>query len=210
MNGNLINMFGTIYRITNIHNGKIYIGQTVRSINSRWVRHKRDAIKKNSSLAIHGAIRKYGIKNFKIEIVEECKSLKEMNDREIFHIKHLNSMYPNGYNLTPGGYNTVHSQETRDKISKALKGKPSPNKGKKQKKSTIRKRTESLRGKKLSDKHKEKLSMAKKKPIVCIETGIVYPSTKEAGKAMNIFPSNIFKVLSGQHKRAKGYSFKYA
>lgn len=53
-----------IYKITNIKNNKVYIGQVYnKSVNDRFERHKHDALN-NSNLYIHRAIRKYGINNF--------------------------------------------------------------------------------------------------------------------------------------------------
>lgn len=90
---------GYIYKITNIINGKVYIGQTIQSIESRWEQHKRSSTYKN--YALYYAMRKYGIDNFKIEMVEECDN-KELNDKEIKWISFYNS-YHDGYNMTLGG-----------------------------------------------------------------------------------------------------------
>ena len=59
---------GYIYKVTNNINGKMYIGQTRRTIEQRWKQHIYDSF--NNSLdtsAFHCAIRKYGIEAFKIE-----------------------------------------------------------------------------------------------------------------------------------------------
>ena len=95
---------GYIYKITNLINNKIYIGQTVNSINFRWRDHKNTAFNKNSpeyTWPIHAAIRKYGIENFNIEEIEFCNN-KILNDREIYWINYYNS-YDQGYNATLGG-----------------------------------------------------------------------------------------------------------
>lgn len=106
-----------IYKITNMLNGKVYIGQTI-NLNGRYGNHKSG----KSSLFIHGAIRKYGFKNFKLEVIEEVpKKLKVMNDREIYWINHYNSCDPEiGYNYsTVGQTNLGHvvTQATRLKLS---------------------------------------------------------------------------------------------
>ena len=46
-------------------------------------------------------------------------------------------------------------------------------------------------------------------PIICIETGIEYPSTKECAKQMNLNGCNITQVLKGNYKTTGGYTFKY-
>ena len=83
-----------IYKITNLINQKIYIGQSIH-IEQRWQEHCR-----NSSISLlASAIKKYGKENFKFEIVEECKE-NELDEKEIFYIQKYHSMVPNGYNVT--------------------------------------------------------------------------------------------------------------
>lgn len=48
-------------------------------------------------------MRHYGFNNFDFEILEECKR-SDLNEREKYYIRELNTLYPNGYNRTPGGY----------------------------------------------------------------------------------------------------------
>jgi group I intron endonuclease len=104
-----------IYKITNKINGKVYIGQTIVSINQRWSRHKSDS-SKNSPYAIHRAIKKYGFDNFIVEEIDGANNISELNYREYLHIGLHNSMYPMGYNLKPGGNSRGHSEQTKKKI----------------------------------------------------------------------------------------------
>lgn len=90
---------GYIYKITNIINGKVYIGQTIQTIEARWEQHKRSSTYKK--YALYYAMRKYGLDNFKIEMIEQCDN-KELNDKEIEWIAFYNS-YREGYNMTLGG-----------------------------------------------------------------------------------------------------------
>ena len=90
-----------IYKITNKINDKIYIGQTIRSLEERVKEHKR---KKNCSL--YKAFNKYGIENFDFEIIEKCNSIEEMNEKEIYWIKYYDCLMPKGYNLCEGGGQT--------------------------------------------------------------------------------------------------------
>lgn len=93
-----------IYKITNSVNGKIYIGQSI-DIEERWYQHKYKAFdekEKGYNSAIHAAMRKYGIENFSIEIIEKCESIL-LDERERFWIKELNCLSPNGYNILEGG-----------------------------------------------------------------------------------------------------------
>ena len=87
--------------------GKIYIGQTIESFKERIRGHKKDSLReKTKNIKFYHALRKYGIENFKWEIIEKLpKSL--LNEKEIFYIKKYNS-YKSGYNSTLGGdYNPM-------------------------------------------------------------------------------------------------------
>ena len=90
-------MYGVVYKITCLINKKLYIGQTRKSIEKRFKQHA-----KTDSL-IGRDIRKYGIENFKIEIIEHCESKAQLNEREKFWINTLNSKQPYGYNVKDGG-----------------------------------------------------------------------------------------------------------
>lgn len=97
---------GVIYKITNLVNGKIYIGQTVVSEPQRWQSHIWNAYNnpKNDSPYLCNAIKKYGRENFKREILEEVNSLEELNNKEIFYIQKYNTTNPSiGYNISIGG-----------------------------------------------------------------------------------------------------------
>lgn len=121
-----------IYKITNISNNKIYIGQAVSHIlnhkryrpygyEGRFRCHISEAFsnKKCQSHYLNNAIRKYGVSDFIVELVEYCK-IEDANDKEIFYIKEYNSLYPNGYNLKNGGSIFTHSEESKKRVSKGV------------------------------------------------------------------------------------------
>lgn len=91
-----------IYKITNKVNQKIYIGKTSKTVAERWNEHlmQYNCIR-NEKRPLYSAMRKYGVENFIIDIVEEC-SYEIENEREIYWIAYYNS-YHNGYNATHGG-----------------------------------------------------------------------------------------------------------
>lgn len=96
-----------IYKITNLINGKIYIGQSV-DIEKRFSDHKYASNWKNAqdyNSPIHCAFRKYGIENFSLEIIEEIPPINdELNSKEIFYISFYDSTNSSiGYNILPGG-----------------------------------------------------------------------------------------------------------
>lgn len=103
-----------IYKITNLINGKSYIGQSV-DIYKRWKREKEDSNNINScsyEYPLMRAFRKYGFDNFYFEIIEECK-IEELNEKEMYWINFYDTFF-NGYNQTLGGDTT--SRQPKEKI----------------------------------------------------------------------------------------------
>lgn len=97
---------GVIYKITNSINGKTYIGKTTRTMQRRWIEHKTAAksdAEEFDNIVLYKALRKYEIENFVIEPIEQNINILEINEREKYWIKHLNTLIPNGYNMTIGG-----------------------------------------------------------------------------------------------------------
>lgn len=94
--------FGKIYLITNDINSKVYVGQTIQSLNKRFNGHccysKSD---RSGNMYIKRAIHKYGRSKFHITLLEECP-INLLNEREKYWISFYNS-YNEGYNLTKGG-----------------------------------------------------------------------------------------------------------
>lgn len=117
-----------VYKHTNKINGKVYIGQTGNIPQRRW-QSKGNGYRGNP--AFWRAIQKYGWDNFEHEIVFDNLTLEEANQLEIKLIAEYNSTDSNcGYNLTYGGKNGKHSEETKKKISEAQRGEKGNNWGK--------------------------------------------------------------------------------
>lgn len=113
-----------IYKVTNLTNNKIYIGQTINSLKSRISQHYGDSKRHNYRFC--NALNKYNKNDFVWEIIEKCNSIEELNEREQFWIKYYDSTNKNiGYNLTTGGLSYTRNKETLLKMSKSLKGRPS-------------------------------------------------------------------------------------
>ena len=70
-----------IYKITNMVNDKVYIGQS-QDIYNRWKEHKY-ARNKRYCFALYSAFKKYGFDNFSFEIIERC-SFEQLNEKEIY------------------------------------------------------------------------------------------------------------------------------
>ena len=145
-----------IYKITNNCNRKVYIGQSI-NIERRIKAHLRH--NKDSNNHLHGAINKYGVDNFNVDILIDLSWLEGHKKEEFklvldywekFYIRYYCSNNPNfGYNMTKGGQTAPSdrlstnkkislsktgyhpTKETRNKMSRSKKGKPTWNKGKK-------------------------------------------------------------------------------
>lgn len=111
---------GIIYMIKNRINNKIYIGQTVRSLNDRIDDYQKGL----GNNYLNNSFKKYGFENFEFSIIDTATSIDELNSKEIHWINKYNTTDKNkGYNLEDGGRNSLLSQETREKMSEARKGK---------------------------------------------------------------------------------------
>ena len=113
-----------IYCATNIVNGKKYIGQTIHSLEKRKNQHLKSAnANKENCRLFWRAIRKYGYKSFKWEILFKTSSKKELDLMESFYIDKYNTTNPqNGYNLKGGGYEPFLTEEVKQRISDSQKG----------------------------------------------------------------------------------------
>lgn len=251
-----------IYKITNKINGKVYIGQTIRPLEKRIKQHKKSA----GCGALFAAIQKYGFENFSIEQIDSASSIEELNAKEAEWIEKSNSLSPNGYNLSTGGKNKKWSEESKLRMSASHSGKKLSDKHKVNISNSIKKAislypekfqkntkaaNEAVRkrllagephpkkGKKLSERAKQRISEAKKgkknpmfgkksnaaqleaikkgqqkrrdglPKIKCHQNGKIYDSTVEAAADLSIGRSSVSNVLIGFRKSCKGYTFEY-
>lgn len=142
-----------IYKITNIINGKTYIGQhRYKYLNDSYM---------GSGIHIKRAIRKYGIENFRKEILYSNIQYKEtVDDMERFAITKERSIGKAEYNIADGGRGgwTKHSWF----------------KGKHHSEGTRKKMSEAHKGKQFSEEHKRKLSESHRKHWKLIDGKRVY------------------------------------
>ena len=147
-----------IYKITNIKNGKAYIGLTTKSVRLRWKAHISNAFAKNIQYYLYKAMRKNGLDSFKIETVYEAVDLRELVAVEKGLIAQYGTLYSsNGYNQSSGGESrsgiklsqeVVNQMRLRTTAQLAANGHP-------------------MKGKKHSDKSRAQMSVsAKCKPPV--------------------------------------------
>jgi len=176
-----------VYKVTNIVNGKIYVGQTTRDLSLRISEHKHGkerADRKNSPLYL--AFQKYGFENFTFEVIHKSFTMDELNFKEQEFIKIYNCVSPNGYNLALGGSNRASSPETRQKMSKSAKKLGGPN-------------IKSCH----SDEVKQKARVSRlklNKAIICLG---------QAARKLQCDRADITRVCNGKSKHVKGYVFKF-
>ncbi len=177
---------GIIYCATNKINGKIYIGQTTKTLEKRKINHE-SAARKGSPFLFHNALRKYGFENFSWRALDE-EEMKKLPQLEQQYIEMFGSSFF-GYNLTLGGEGLIPTEEV------------------------IRRRSESRKGKLNTAEAKQRMSEAAKKRLTrkvrCIETGIVFRSAKDAGSQLGIPYKNIQRCCIGNRKHTRGYSWQY-
>ena len=113
-------MYGFIYITTNLINGKQYIGQHKGDGNDNYL---------GSGDEIKLAIKKYGKKNFKREIICFAKTKQELDELEKYYIDFYNAVEDdNFYNIAYGGnvnphygkdngmYGKQHTEEAKQKM----------------------------------------------------------------------------------------------
>lgn len=192
-----------IYRILNRLNGKCYVGQSL-DIEARWLDHT-DQLKRNwhHSIKLQRAWNKYGKEAFIFEVLQEC-SEDQLDYLEAFWMTRLDAV-DNGYNvikiyLEDGRIHHQHSEETKRKISKSLKGRTLAD-------------TSYLKGKIFSKEHCKKISLANKGMKKSEETkrkiseaNLGKTCTLESRRKMSLAQAG--KVLSIEHRLKIGIASK--
>lgn len=128
-------IYGYIYKITNNINNKVYIGQTTRTVETRFQEHLHNCTQKaKATIHLYGAMKLYGKEKFKVETIDSAESQEELNKKEIYWINFYDSI-ATGYNMIPGGSEEnpmnseivkkkhtekLRSEEVRQKISKTM------------------------------------------------------------------------------------------
>ena len=208
-----------IYKIVNVLNGKVYVGQTRRSIELRFKEHIKSA-QSGHGYYLHNAMKKYGIDNFKICVLAETDSIDELNRLELYFI-HLYDSVNTGYNLSYGGDSNVmdcdvirrhhksvmQSDEVRFKISESVKQGIKSSGRTKEYSDRLKKGyaeyvksdkfKEDCKHRHLSPEHYRALNDAKNKSVYCIDA---------EGNVVNSFPrvkdAAIWWLNNGYHVKS--------
>lgn len=112
---------GCIYKITNMVNGKSYVGQSrYDAVKTRIHAHLNGGAR--SSRLVKQAVKKYGKDAFTYEILHDGIIPEFLSTLEIEAIAQYNTVAPHGYNLTEGGEGGKRSEETCRRISEIQTG----------------------------------------------------------------------------------------
>lgn len=192
-----------IYKIENLINGKVYIGQSI-DIEKRHIGHRSELQnQKHSNRFLQRAWNKYGEINFIFKIIEECEEL-ELDEKEIFYIDKYRES-GKVYNMTDGGGGSrgnILTEETKNKISQSKKN-PSIEtriklskaaKGRIHSEESKRKLSEILKGRIFSEETRLKLSETAKKRKHTDET------KKKLSEINRNRPEEVIRKLSESHK----------
>lgn len=96
--------FGYIYKITNVVNGKIYIGKTEKTVETRFAEHLSNVKVGKKQSKLYSAMKHYGVENFTVEEIDTADDRDSLCEKEIFYIKAYNSQDDSiGYNVADGG-----------------------------------------------------------------------------------------------------------
>lgn len=202
-----------VYMHKNKINGKVYIGQTGTSVNDRWQNGKGY----KGCILFERAINKYGWDNFDHIIMADNLTQVESSQIERDLIASYDSTNPeNGYNVSIGGESghvgVKMSDESREKMSKARKGKRFSQDHK-------NKISAALKGRKISDEAINKARITRSEPFVQLDLdgNLIqeYLTTWEAKQTTGISQDAISSVLNknDEQKTAGGFiwmhSFEY-
>lgn len=236
-----INIFmHTLYKITNIKNGKIYIGYTAQTIEQRWRRHCRDAFSGKYDYKFVRAIKKYGPESFVIEALEtaESKELGLKRERELIQEYNTREL---GYNTHEGGrgghtgayhkngrsgaanhmYGKHHTEESKQKQRESLKKWRETDDGKRHLERSRQQFLTNNPGKNKTKATKEKMSKSRKgKPnYKCRKVfALTLPSNQVEIvrgfyfilKKYNLNRSCMIDTLYGRQSNHRGYKIRYA
>jgi group I intron endonuclease len=210
---------GWVYRITNIKNNKVYIGITTLNPEKRIKQHF--SIKRSGCPRLAKALSKYGVENFKWDIVDTADSIQKLTEKEVYYISVFKSNKPKyGYNILSGGFcnegaikarrcaiYNVDSGEIfqsvkqagkfygipKEMISLQLQGRQLKVKGLCFKYVDIKKQQ------KLENRIKNKrMNFKFKSPILCVELNQQFNNIRELAKAIGFSRNTVGSALNGK------------
>jgi group I intron endonuclease len=193
----------TIYKIVNLVNGKMYIGQTKYSLQKRMSGHLSDSKRTNTKLS--NAINKYGIENFTISEIVKGDFNREFTDYLECHYIQLYATTLQ-YNIKMGGNSVPMTEDTRKKISENNKGTKMPTRLKYKDKERYSVEKYEIIKKKRSESHLGARNINSKK-VIDNNTNFVYDCIKDAAQANNMHWKTLSKKLNNKTKNNTSLSW---
>ena len=179
-----------VYLLRDKQNNIVYVGLTRNTLSNRFDQHMWK--------------KKLNRNEYKIELVLDNLT----NEEAVLLEKELIIQYDtinNGMNKAFGdanGNSRYHTEETKLKLSKIFKDKPvSEEHANKNRVARI--------GKQNSEQHKQSISDKVSIKVICLDTGKIYKSAREAAKDLNVHYTKICLVCQGKRKHTGGYHFRY-
>lgn len=142
----------------------------------------------------YNAIQKYGWDGFDHEIIASKLTQEEAKNFEILLIDKLNCVQ-NGYNVSLGGdtgNGVEYTKEIREKLSRRFSGEGNPRYGATLTEETKRKISQTLTGRKISEKSRGNNTMAKK----VVYDGIIFDCGKDLADYLGVSADTIYSWLS--------------
>ncbi len=201
-----------IYLHRNKINGKCYVGQTCQKPETRW---GKDGWHYHEQELFYRAIQKYGWDNFEHIILEVDIPADKVDERELYWGGYYHALAPEGYSLSFGqGKKLISSELEKENRSKASIQKWQDDNYKQKviqgRQKMWEEATEECKKKMLSNLDRTgKGGKVRSKKVECIETGIIYDSTREAERQTGIKHNNISQVCNGQRQTAGKFHWRY-
>lgn len=178
-----------VYLIRDKYRNIVYCGLTGRSLEKRFKDHKW---------------KKQLDDTYTIELVTDYLTQEEASILERRLIAQYN-LTETGLNVSPGSLNgnsQEHSAKMKAKWSIERKGKPvKPEHAAKNRAARL--------GHKNSKEHQQKIVEKISKPVICLETGVIYPSIRAAAKATNSQPTKVGACCKGDRYSTNNLHFEF-
>lgn len=200
---------GHVYVLTHEASGKVYVGQTRKTLDQRWYAHLAQALKADRLTPILAALRE-NPSAFSRRVVFSSDRLEELLWVEGYWIQALRATDPeHGFNRKTSGLSCSYSEEARQRMSEAQRGERGPMAGR-QWTQERRKKAEAY-ARAPTRAVIEAAARARQKSFRCVETGQVFSNLQEASDVFGLSRTSICRQLNGKQKyNLKGLTFEYA
>lgn len=189
-----------VYVHHNNINGKRYVGITNKP-KARWYGNGKGYTQCHHFAE---AIKKYGWDNFTHYFLEDGLTLEEASELEQMYIARYKTQDREyGYNILAGGQNRPsmlgknHSEETKRKMREKALGRVIPEEQRKR-------HSEAMTGLMVGERN------PKSTPVVCLNTGEVFDTQREAAQAKGVLQAKISLCCQGKSTHTHGYRWAYA